>query len=210
MTARASLPAEFFARPAAVVARELLGMVIVSTIEGDCCRARIVEAEAYTGPEDEASHAAARIGRTKRNEAMFGPPGSAYVYRIYGMHWCLNAVTDEPGFPSAVLIRAAEPLEGIEVVRRRRAGRPDRDLLCGPGNLCAALGITGALDRHRLDRPPLIFAPGQPVANTAVVIGPRIGVTRAVDLPLRFRIAGSPWVSGRGASAALHSTREES
>jgi DNA-3-methyladenine glycosylase len=192
-----ALPERFFARPAAVVARELLGAVIVSSVDGIVCGARIVETEAYTGPEDEASHAAARIGRTRRNEAMFGPAGCAYVYRIYGVHWCLNAVTDGPGFPSAVLIRAAEPVVGINIARSRRGDRPDRDLMRGPGNLCAALGVTGALDHHPLNAPPLLITRGSAVPEAEVVAGPRIGITRAVDLPLRFRIAGSHWVSGR-------------
>lgn len=191
------LAAEFFARPAAVVARDLLGMTILSTVGGSPCRCRIVETEAYVGPEDEASHAAARIGRTRRNEVMFGPPGHAYVYRIYGVHWCLNVVTDTTGFPAAVLIRAAEPLEGSEVAQTRRGGRPDRDLMRGPGNLAAALGVTNVLDRHRLDEPPLVFATGVAVADEAVRIGPRIGVSRAADLPLRFWISGCEWVSGR-------------
>jgi DNA-3-methyladenine glycosylase len=173
----------------------LLGKVIVSTIGDERCAVRIVETEAYTGPEDDASHAAARIGRTLRNRAMFGPPGIAYVYRIYGIHWCLNVVTDAVDHPAAVLIRAAEPLEGLETLRARRPGRPDRDLLRGPGNLCAALGITGEHDHHPFDRPPLVILDGEFVSGRAVETGGRIGVSRAADLPLRFWIRGSPWVS---------------
>ena len=189
------LGADYFARPAEAVARDLLGTIIVSTIDGALCAGRIVETEAYTGPEDEASHAAARIGRTRRNAAMFGPPGIAYVYRIYGVHWCLNTVTAEEGHPSAVLIRAAEPVVGIAVARARRGGRHDRDLMRGPGNLCAALGITGTLDHHPLDTPPLVIRVGTAVPDAAVRRGGRVGVTRAADLPLRFWVAGSPWVS---------------
>jgi DNA-3-methyladenine glycosylase len=189
------LPPDFFSRPAAVVARDLLGRTLVSRIGGVECAGRIVEAEAYFGPDDEASHASARIGRTLRNAAMFGAPGTAYVYRIYGIHWCLNAVTDEADHPAAVLIRAAQPLRGSEIARARRRGRADRDLMRGPGNLCAALAITGELNRHPLERFPLWIEAGEPVAAAAVAVGPRIGVTRAVDLPLRFWIAGSPWVS---------------
>ncbi len=197
MTAASALPFEFYARPAEVVARDLLGATILSTVGGIACRGRIVETEAYVGPEDEASHAAARIGRTRRNTAMYGPPGMAYVYRIYGVHWCLNTVTDEPGFPAAVLIRAAEPLEGLEVARERRAGRHDRDLMRGPGNLCSAFGVTSDFNGHPLHLPPLIIERGDPVADDLVRRGPRIGVTRATELPLRFWIAGSDWVSGR-------------
>jgi DNA-3-methyladenine glycosylase len=195
MTTRSALPRDFFARPAAVVSRELLGATIVSTVDGRLCRSRIVETEAYVGPDDEASHAASRIGRTKRNQAMFGPPGRAYVYRIYGVHWCLNAVTDEADFPAAVLIRAGEPLEGIEIARSRRGDRPDLHLMRGPGNLCSALGVTAALDHHPLDEPPLVFERGTPVSADSIAVGPRVGVTRSADLPLRFWIAGCPWVS---------------
>ena len=126
---------------------------------------------------------------------MFGPPGRAYVYLIYGMHWCLNAVTREEGFPAAVLIRAARPVHGIELMRARRVGRSDRDLLRGPGNLARALGVDGSLNGHPLDLPPLRIKSGSRVPEDLVERGPRIGITRAVDLPLRFWIAGSPHVS---------------
>lgn len=185
----------FFARPSLEVARDLLGCDIVSTIDGRRCVGRIVETEAYHGPDDEASHAAARIGRTVRNEAMFGRPGLAYVYRIYGVHWCLNAVTDAPDYPAAVLIRAAEPVEGLETARERRGRRPDSELMRGPGNLCQALGVTGGLNLHDLALPPLTIQPGTAVPDDQVVRGPRIGIRRAVDLPLRFRIADHPCVS---------------
>lgn len=192
---RSVLPASFYARPSAEVARALLGTLLRATVGGTECLARIVETEAYTGPDDEASHAAMRIGRTVRNEPMYGLPGIAYVYRIYGIHWCLNAVTDTLGHPAAVLIRAAEPVSGIETMRVRRAGRPDRELLRGPGNLCSALGITGVLNRHPMTTPPLEILDGAPVAGAGVALGPRVGVTRAADLPLRFWIRGNPHVS---------------
>lgn len=156
---------------------------------------RIVEAEAYVGPHDPASHAAERIGRTARNASMFGPPGIAYVYRIYGLHWCLNVVTGPEGYPAAVLIRALEPLAGIETMRRRRRLRRDHELTSGPARLAEALGITGALDGHPLQEPPLVLAAGEPVPDEAVAVGPRIGVTRAQDWPLRFYVRGNPWVS---------------
>ena len=193
----------FYARPAIEVARDLLGRDIVSTVGGLRCVARIVETEAYFGPGDEASHAAARSGRTLRNEPMFGRPGLAYVYRIYGVHWCLNAVTDAVDFPAAVLIRAAEPIEGVEVARERRPGRPDIELMRGPGNLCRALGVTGTLNQHDLGGLPLMIGPGVTVPDSLVIRGPRIGITRAVDLPLRFRVADHPSVSRTpGASRA--------
>jgi DNA-3-methyladenine glycosylase len=193
------LPGAFYARPADTVARDLLGAILVSTVDGAECVGRIVETEAYTGPHDEASHAAARIGRTLRNAAMFGPPGIAYVYRIYGIHWCLNAVTDAEGFPAAVLIRSLQPLHGLEVMRERRfsshAEVPDTRLCSGPGRLAQAMGITGALNFHPLQEAPLVICRGQPVADADVQVGPRIGITRAVELPLRFHLAERRWRS---------------
>ncbi len=191
------VPASFYDRPAEVVARELLGVRIVSTMGGWRCAAEIVETEAYVGPADEASHAHERFGRTARNSPMFGPPGSAYIYRIYGIHLCLNAVACREGFPAAVLIRAAQPLDGIEQMRRRRPGRPDRDLLRGPGNLCRGLGVDLSLNGHRLEDPPLIFERGSTVGASSILAGPRVGISRAVEAPLRFAIRGSRWVSGR-------------
>jgi DNA-3-methyladenine glycosylase len=191
------LPAAWYARTAEIVARDLLGTLLVSEIGGVRVVAEIVETEAYAGPHDPASHAWEKFGRTARNEAMFGPPGTAYVYLIYGTHWCLNVVTDSEGFPGAVLVRAARPVEGIEIARERRPGRPDRDLMRGPGNLARALGVTRAENGCALDRPPLWLAAGRAVPDAEVSIGPRIGIhpDRAADWPLRFWLAGSPWVS---------------
>lgn len=199
-----AFPPEFYLRPAEEVAPDLLGADLVSTIDGSLTVGRIVEVEAYVGPHDPASHAAERIGRTARNATMFGGPGVAYVYRIYGLHWCLNAVTGEEGYPAAVLIRALEPLEGLDVMRRRRAAeargegrRPlaDRELARGPARLAQALGITGALDGHPLDRAPLLVRPGMPVSAERIAAGPRVGITRAAEWPLRFSVRASPWVS---------------
>ena len=192
----AALPVDFYARPSDAVARELLGCIIEREIDGVRCTAEIVEAEAYLGPHDEASHAAARFGRTPRNEVMFGPPGHAYVYLIYGMHWCMNAVTDVDGFPSGVLLRAAWPREGLQTMRGHRPGRSDEELLRGPGNLCRALGIDRSLYGHDLSRPPLRILPGSSIPDERVATGPRIGVTRAVDDPLRFWVRDCPAVSG--------------
>lgn len=192
-----SVPLEpsFYARPAEVVAPGLIGTWIVSTVDGMAAVGRIVEAEAYIGPHDDASHAAARIGRTRRNQSMYGQPGIAYVYRIYGIHWCLNVVTNAPDDPAAVLLRAIEPVSGIDSMRRRRRAAADAALGRGPGNLARALGITGALDAHPLDRPPLLIARGQPARPAAIAIGPRVGITRARDLPLRFWLRSNPSVS---------------
>ncbi|MEX2610147.1 MAG: DNA-3-methyladenine glycosylase [Gemmatimonadota bacterium] len=198
-TRRTPLPRAFYARPAEEVARDLLGAFLHTRLDGADTLGRIVEAEAYVGPHDAASHAAERIGRTPRNQAMFGAPGSAYVYCIYGVHWCLNAVTDQTEFPAAVLIRAVEPVAGLAAMRARRArgGRvpADRDLARGPGRLTQAFAITGTLDGHELGAPPLRILAGEPVPERDVAACPRVGISRAVDWPLRFCLRGSPWLS---------------
>jgi DNA-3-methyladenine glycosylase len=176
----------------------LLGAWLISTVEDEETIGRIVETEAYIGPHDDASHAAARIGRTARNEAMFGPAGTAYVYRSYGIHWCLNVVTGATGFPAAVLIRAIQPVSGVLTMRRRRRKAqswPQPALGRGPGNLTVALGVTGELNGHLLAEPPLVLARGAGVGAERIVTGPRIGITRAVDWPLRFYLESNPCVS---------------
>lgn len=189
------LPPAFFAREADVVARELLGARLVSEAGGARVVCEVVETEAYVGPHDEASHAAERFGRTARNDPMFGAPGLAYVYLIYGVHWCLNVVTGHEGWGAAVLLRAGRPLEGVDAARARRPGRPDRELMRGPGNLARALGVDAALNYHPMDRPPLWIAAGRAVPDAEVAVGPRIGITRAADWPLRFWLRGDPHVS---------------
>ena len=151
---------------------------------------RIVEAEAYD-QEDPASHG--YRGRTERNGAMFGPPGRAYVYRSYGIHWCLNLVCEAEGVANAVLIRALEPVYGLDEMRRRR-GLDDPRLLCsGPGKLCQALEVTRDHDGLRLDQPPFELRPSEHPVD--VVTGPRIGVTKAVERPWRYAEAGSRFLS---------------
>ena len=193
MTSRA-LGAAFYARDTERVARELLGAVLECTVGGACCRGRIVETEAYVGEHDAACHAAA--GRTPRTEVLYGPPGRAYVYFVYGMHWCVNAVTRRAGLPGAVLIRAVEPLDGLPAMRRRRGTRVETALTNGPGKLCEAFGITGR--RHHgqsLLAGPLRILEGKAVADREVGITPRIGIARATDWPLRWVVRGSPFVS---------------
>jgi DNA-3-methyladenine glycosylase len=198
---RNSLPREFYSRDTEKVARDLLGAILISTIGGQRTSGRIVETEAYIGPHDPASHGAERIGKTKRNISMFGPAGIAYVYRIYGVHWCLNAVTHEEEYPAAVLIRALEPMDGIDVMMRRRFGEyvagKERQLASGPGKLAAALAIDNTSDGHPLDRTPLWVEKGAPVPRRDVVAGPRIGITKAADWPLRFCVRDCPWLSRR-------------
>jgi DNA-3-methyladenine glycosylase len=169
--------------------------VLVSTVGGERVAAVIVETEAYGGPNDPASHAATTRGRTERNRAMFGPPGHAYVYRSYGVHWCMNVVTGPEGVPQAVLIRGVEPLEGEELMERRRSGV--RPLGAGPGRLCDALAITGALDGHDLRQQPLVLSTGWSVPGEAVGVSPRVGVSRAANWPYRFYVRGSDGVSRR-------------
>ncbi len=186
------LPVGFYARETEIVARELLGAVLECTVRGVRCGGRIVETEAYTGEEDLACHAAA--GRTARTEVLYGPPGIAYVYFVYGMHWCVNAVTRAEGLPSAVLIRALEPLDGIAAMRRRRKQRPDRELTNGPGKLCEALGITGP--RHHgvsLMTSPLRILAGDRVPDSQVQVTQRIGISKAVNDPLRW-VVRSPLI----------------
>lgn len=187
------IDADLLARPVDEVARALLGARLVSTVDGITTSGVIVETEAYGGSDDPASHAATRRGRTPRNAAMFGPAGLAYVYRIYGMHWCVNVVTGAVGDPQAVLIRALDPLDGADEMVRRR-GRA-KGLTAGPGRLCEALGITGGLYGHDLRDAPLRLCRGWKVPDSAVGVSGRIGVRAAADRPLRFFVRGNPHVS---------------
>lgn len=193
MTAR-PLPLRFYARDTALVARALLGQLVVSTIGGRRCVARIVETEAYVGPHDPACHAAL-WRRTARNEVLYGEPGLAYVYFTYGMHWCANVVTEREGFPAAVLLRALEPLEGLAAMRRRRGAVHDEALAAGPARLTQALGIDRRLNGHRLTQPPLWIAAGTRVPARRVAVGPRIGIRVAADWKLRFYVRDNPFVS---------------
>ena len=192
------LPGRFFARDTVVLARALLGQLLVSEVGGRRCLARIVETEAYVGPDDPACHAAG-WRRTARTRVMYGPPGVAYVYFTYGMHWCLNVVTGPVGWPAAVLVRAAEPLEGLATMRRRRGGEggavPDRALASGPARLTEALGIDRRMNGHPLREAPLWIAAGERVPPRRIVVGPRIGIHVAVDWPLRFHVRDDPYVS---------------
>jgi len=188
------LPRDFFARDTTRVARALLGCVLETAVRGRVTSGRIVEVEAYIGPHDPAAHGYGNR-RSTRNAAMFGPPGHAYVYFIYGMHWCINAVTEREGYPAAVLVRALEPLEGRGLMRRRRGVEDDRLLCSGPARLCQALGITGAMNGLALDGSRLRIRRSARPPVRAPLITPRIGIRAAADWPLRFVEAGSPWTS---------------
>ncbi|HET6578951.1 MAG TPA: DNA-3-methyladenine glycosylase [Gemmatimonadales bacterium] len=200
MTRRAAtLPVSFFARPADVVARELLGTLVTSSVGGRRTAGRIVETEAYLGYDDPASHGY-RHRRHARNEALFGPPGLWYVYLSYGMHWCANLVCGELGQASAVLLRALEPVAGMQTMRERRGVVADRQLCSGPGKLCQALAITRDLDGTRMAGSLVKVRGHEGPGPPAAVATPRIGITKAADWPLRFVEAGSPWTS-RGVPA---------
>ena len=182
------LSRDFFARSVHEVAPELIGATMLVNGVGGI----VVEVEAYHHSEP-AAHSF--NGPTPRNQVMFGPPGFSYVYRSYGIHWCVNFVCEKPGSASAVLIRALEPTHGIPAMRRRRGLHDEQALCSGPGKLCEALGITFAHSELPLDTPP--FALYARVGKPEVVTGVRIGITKAVDLPWRYGLKGSRFVSKR-------------
>jgi DNA-3-methyladenine glycosylase len=192
------LSRDFFVRDTLTVARELLGQRLVRVLDGERLCGRIVEVEAYMGEEDQACHA--RCGPTLRNAVMYGRPGHAYVYFIYGMHHCLNVVTEREGYPAAVLIRALEPLEGIEVMRTRRSGVEDVRLTSGPARLCQALEIDRRFDGADLCAPDalLFVEEGAAVPDEAVAAGPRVGVRgdeAALTAPWRLHVRDNRYVS---------------
>jgi len=188
------LPRAFYQRETEIVAREMLGTVLECETEDGLASGIIVETEAYLGEHDLACHAAA--GRTARTEALYGPPGTSYVYFIYGMYWCFNAVTRELDLPSAVLVRALEPLDGIALMHKRRPRiKSEVDLTNGPGKLCTALGIDGSLSEKSLQRKPLRIREGEPVPDDKVEITTRIGITKCADWPLRWIVRGNRFVS---------------
>lgn len=185
------LPRSFYRRNTITVARDLLGKILVHA----SARARIVETEAYLGGDDLAAHSAR--GLTERTRVIFGPPGHAYVYLIYGMHECLNLVAEPEGSPGCVLIRALEPLAGIEEMQaRRRTARTLVDLARGPGNLTKAMGITRAHNGADVTRGELTVEQPPQQDPFEIATTPRIGITQCADWPLRFLIAGNRFVSG--------------
>jgi DNA-3-methyladenine glycosylase len=187
------LPRAFYQRPARLVARDLLGCLLVSRRGRTPTSGLIVETEAYLGPEDGASHAAFRPGS---HWLFYGEGGIAYVFLNYGVHCCLNAIAGPPGHPGCVLIRALEPRAGREVMARRRGVRPDaRRLAAGPGNLTRALAVTLRDNGADLLGGPLTIEPRPDARPPRIGTGTRIGITRSADLPLRFWIAGNPFVS---------------
>ncbi|MGE5177470.1 MAG: DNA-3-methyladenine glycosylase [Bacteroidota bacterium] len=214
----AALPRSFYARPALTVARELLGSILCRRLDdGTVLRGRIVETEAYVGEEDKACHA--RAGRTPRTDPLYGPPGLAYVYFTYGMHYMLNAVAEPEGFPAAILIRAAEPLEGIEHMARAR-GADAVHIAAGPARLTQAFGIDLRHNRADLRGPEIWIEPGAPVPDDSLGTSARIGCQTAAPpwdkIPWRFYVAGNPHVTpgtprgrpGKGASGSSPRARK--
>jgi DNA-3-methyladenine glycosylase len=195
-----ALPRRFYLQPTLDVARDLLGKLLVRETAEGRVSGYIVETEAYL-QGDPASHATGRRGSgwrtrmTSRNRTMFGPAGHAYVYFIYGNHYCLNLVTQREGIAEAVLIRAVEPAEGIELMRRRRGVSDDRDLTNGPGKLAQAFAIDVTDDGADLTQGGLRIEHGRDVAASAIEVRPRVGLRAACDKQWRFVVAGSPWVS---------------
>ncbi len=189
-----ALPMAFYARPAIELAPDLLGRILVRLSADGLTSGRIVETEAYPGPGDPASHAAARIGRTLRNDPLFGPPGTVYMHCNYGVHWCLNAVAADEEMPEGVLIRAVEPLVGRELMLRRR-GRSE--LTNGPGRLGQAFDLGADLQRHPLDRAPVWIESGHLVDSVDRICTTRIGIRRAADRLWRWYDGTSSWVSRR-------------
>ena len=184
------LPRQFFDRPTLQVARQLLGMRLVRLDEGRRLSGRIIDAEAYRGEEDQGCHAS--HGRTPRTQVMYGPPGHAYVYFTYGMHWMLNFVVEAEGFPAAILIRAIHPMEGIDVMAARRAGHPPQHWTDGPAKLCQALNIDRKLNGCDLcaSASELFVEFDEPIPDTSATIGPRVGLYSVLEpwksIPWRF------------------------
>jgi DNA-3-methyladenine glycosylase len=188
VTRQPLLRRRFFARSVHAVAPDLIGATLLFNGVGGV----IVEVEAYHHT-DPAAHSYG--GPTERNAVMFGPPGYAYVYRSYGIHWCVNVVCEEEGSASAVLIRALAPTQGLGAMRRRRGVTEARLLCSGPGRLTQALGITRAHNALALDRPPFELRAREADVPMEIAVGTRIGITRAVELPWRFGMAGSRFLS---------------
>jgi DNA-3-methyladenine glycosylase len=203
---RARLARSFYKRSSLEVARDLLGRVLVRTLpDGTRLAGRIVEAEAYR-QDDPASHSFR--GRTPRTDVMFGPPGHLYVYFTYGMHFCMNAVTGPDGEGSAALLRALEPLEGLDEMARRRGTQNPRLLCAGPGRLCQALGIGREHNGTDLVSGDIMHIErGTPLPDEDVGAGPRVGVNVAVEQPWRFVVLRSPYLSRRSPPRVRGSTR---
>lgn len=201
------LPRAFYLQPTREVARALLGCLLVHRTPQATLVGRLVETEAYLADGDLGCHAAR--GRTQRNDPMFGPPGAIYVYQIYGMHLCVNLVTQPQGVPEAVLLRAAQPLAGLEEMRRRRGRQALQDLCSGPAKLVQAFGVGREHNREAITRGPL-FVAAAPEPPDEVIVTTRVGLGHGCgeELMLRYLIADDPWVS-RPPKAGAPARREK-
>lgn len=195
MSDNSCLSEDFYDRDPVVVARALLGMTLVREVAGSRMAGVIIETEAYRGEEDLACHA--RSGRTRRNAVMYGPPGRAYIYFTYGMHWMLNCVCGQPDWPAAVLIRAVLPVAGLDDIAARRPGRPQAEWADGPAKLCRAFQIDGSLNGCDLTIKSggLFFEKSAPIPDSAVITSPRIGINYApepwLSMPWRFQVSSN-------------------
>ncbi len=191
----ALLQKEFYARDTVKVAKELLGKYMVSFSEQGITVGKVVETEAYLGKTDPACHSAR--GKTSKNEVMFGPAGRAYVYIIYGIHYCFNVTTGDLNTPAAVLIRALEPIEGIEIMERRRGCKKITELCSGPGKLTTAMGISmNENGKSLVSGPVRFFTKNQEKKESRLIVTTtRIGISKAADLPLRFYLKQNPYIS---------------
>lgn len=202
MTVSSPLRRDFFDRPALEVARDLLGKTLVRIESGHAISGSIVETEAYRGEEDLGCHC--RAGRTLRTAVMYGPPGFVYVYFTYGMHWMLNFVVEKEGYPAAILIRAIEPLAGLEIIAARRGEQPQQLWTNGPGKLCQALNIDKRFNGADLcsEGALLYVEDGEPVPETSVTTGPRVGLNNVPEpwksIPWRFRVSSTQSAQGDG------------
>ena len=191
------LPVSFYDRPVLEVARDLLGKVFVRKLGGQLLAGKIVETEAYHETGDPSCHA--HRGKTKRNEVMFGPPGHLYVYFTYGMHYCMNVVAEKEGTAAAVLVRALEPLEGLDIMQKNRGEKfRVKDYCNGPAKLCQALGITTEQNGSSLLSGGIIIADGQTISDSDTAVATRIGISQGKEHPWRFYIRGNGFVSKQG------------
>ena len=198
------LPRSFFARPALQVARDLIGVLLVRLENGQRLSGLIIETEAYSGEDDLGCHA--RVGRTARTEVMYGPPGHAYVYFTYGMHWCLNFVVESEGFPAAVLIRAIDPVEGLDTIASRRDGVARAHWTDGPAKLTKALNINKVLNGADCCRPDsVLFAErGFVISDSQLLVSPRVGLNSVPEpwksIPWRFRVVPGWFIATKGST----------
>jgi DNA-3-methyladenine glycosylase len=187
------LPQDFYDQPTLDIARSLLGKYLIRPYDQNLLVGKIVETEAYIGENDPACHAA--VGRTSRNQVMYGPPGYAYIYFIYGMYYCLNVVTEKEGFPAAVLLRALEPVRGFEILKQNRKIKINYQLTNGPGKICQALKLNRDFNGENLSGDKIYIGIGKEIHNDNITRTARVGINKGIEHPWRFYIKDSLYVS---------------